>query len=63
MCTASRPGIPLRMKDCGASYELLETSIANSVDTRYCSRRLYPEKKELKHKILINGFPDENLKL
>jgi hypothetical protein len=45
ICTASRPGIPLRMKDCGASYELLEISIANLIDTHYCSRRLYPEKK------------------
>lgn len=51
-CTLSRPGIPLRIKDLGATYKLLENSITNSVEL-YFSRSLYPEEKEWRNRNLI----------
>lgn len=45
-CTLSKPGIPLRIKDLGATYELLETSITSSIEELYFPRSLYPEENE-----------------
>lgn len=60
--TVSRPGIPLRTKYWGATYELLETSIVNSGEELDFSRSIYPEEKELRNRNLIQIFVNTNLK-
>jgi hypothetical protein len=60
-CNDSRPGIPLKIKDWGATQELLATGTTNSGEELYFSRSLFSEETELRNRKLIQIFANENL--